>query len=375
MRVGILAGMFLGGMAAATVHGAEEVVGNAFFRDAPSHRMVLVAKDMRSAYLVEAEDDRPRVVRRFGRILLGANPGDKRVEGDKRTPEGVYYVQRYLPEPSLAPRYGAGAFPLNYPNIVDRIRDKTGYGIWLHGVDEEDEDKTDTKGCVAFDNTNLEILKEALDIGTPVVITEKPDLLSPTRYEQRRAELLDWFDRFLEARDSGDPATLEPLIHPDFRNDRGEDAEAYLRRIERLATAHSKRRTDIDEVRVYKENGRRVVYDFERFRCAPEGMDFGRQRLYFTEGESGSPRLLAAEHLERPAGPEILRRVKAFLKEREAGSPENLWVRRMRPDRYLVGYDRSSPGENGKPRGMETLRLAGCPGNFRVASVGWEPMP
>ncbi|SCY51151.1 L,D-transpeptidase family protein [Thiohalorhabdus denitrificans] len=375
MRIGILAGVLLGGMTAASVHAAEKVVGNAFFRDAPPHRMVLVAKDVRSAYLVEAEDDRPRVVRRFGRILLGANPGDKRVEGDKRTPEGVYYIQRYLPEPRLAPRYGAGAFPLNYPNIVDRIRDKTGYGIWLHGVDEEDEDKTDTKGCVAFDNTSLEVLKEALDIGTPVVITGRPDLLAPSRYEERRAELLERLDRFLEARESGDHAALDALIHPDFRNDRGEDAGAYLRRIERRAAAYPQRRMDIDEVRIYKENGHRLVYDFERFRCAPDGIAFGRQRLYFTAKEGSSPRLLAAEHLERPAGPEILWRVKAFLADREAGDPENLWVRRVRPDRYVVGYDRAPADGAGRRPGMEILRLTGCPGEFRVASVGWEPLP
>ena len=32
--------------------------------------------------------------------------------------------------------YGAGAFPLNDPTLMDRLfHNKTGYGIWLHGTE------------------------------------------------------------------------------------------------------------------------------------------------------------------------------------------------------------------------------------------------
>ncbi|MFA9461930.1 L,D-transpeptidase family protein [Thiohalorhabdus methylotrophus] len=417
MRVRVLIGLLLG-VAAPAAMAAESVVGNAFFHNSPAQQMVLVEKDAYSAYLVEAENDRPRVVKRFDQVLMGANGGDKLVEGDKRTPEGVYYIQRYIPSTSLAAMYGAGAFPLNYPNIVDRIEDKTGYGIWLHGVDEDDEDKRATKGCVAFDNSNLEVLKEALDIGTPVVITKDAEFLSPARYQERRADLFARLKGFLSAWENNDFAALKSYVHPDFRNAQGEDAEAYLAQKKRLMDLYPQRQVDADHIQVYKENGHRVVYDFDQFYCAANVAAYGRKRLYFKQGESGRPRLMAAEYFPRAAAPEILRRVKDFLagwrrswENRDLGSyldhyaadfthngadleqwrtykkgvfqrrsniqvgMEHLWVRRIRPNRYVVGFDQRFRSDDYNDYGVKTLVLSGCPGAFEISAEYWRPLP
>lgn len=49
-------------------------------------------------------------------ISVGKSGIDKSVEGDRRTPLGVYYVTSNLDPKSLRDFYGAGALPINYPN-------------------------------------------------------------------------------------------------------------------------------------------------------------------------------------------------------------------------------------------------------------------
>ncbi len=419
MRALLLAGMIL---AAESVLASSQtlsgVLGNAFFRDAPSHRMVLVEKDEGVAYLLKNQDDRPRVVERYDRILLGERPGDKFVEGDKRTPEGVYYIQRFIPAGELAARYGDGAFPLNYPNIVDRIEHKTGYGIWLHGIDEANEGKVDTKGCVAFDNASLNALKGRIHPGTPVVITRQAEFLAPEEYRARRERFLGRLEELLGAWERGDLAALEDLLHPAFRNSAGQDAEAYLAEKRHLMELYPRRQVEADHVRVYKENGRRVVYDFDQFYCAPNVTAYGRKRLYFARSGDGRPRLVAEEYFGKPVWTELHRRIRAFVKtwrraweegdhatymahysrefvhegqdrdqwrarkERVFGRRgsvrvgiENLWIRQLAAERYVVGFDQRFSSRDHHDFGVKTLVLSGCPGSLGIAAERWRPLP
>jgi L,D-transpeptidase YnhG len=67
-------------------------------------------------------------------ISVGKSGLEKQVEGDLRTPMGVYFITSNLDPKSLKDFYGSGALPINYPNVLDSKRGKTGRGIWLHGT-------------------------------------------------------------------------------------------------------------------------------------------------------------------------------------------------------------------------------------------------
>ena len=67
-------------------------------------------------------------------ISIGKSGIEKSLEGDQRTPLGVYYITSNLDPKSLKDFYGSGALPINYPNPLDVSRGKTGGGIWLHGT-------------------------------------------------------------------------------------------------------------------------------------------------------------------------------------------------------------------------------------------------
>ena len=103
----------------------------------------------------------------------GKKPGPKRMEGDFRTPEGIYFIERYVPERFLSDVYGACALPLNYPNWLDRMAHRTGSAIWLHGTDRALKAR-DSNGCVVLDNDHIKALAARIKAWrTPVIILDR----------------------------------------------------------------------------------------------------------------------------------------------------------------------------------------------------------
>ena len=132
-------------------------------------------------------------------ITTGKLVGDKTVKGDLRTPEGVYFVTSWISPDKLPDKYGIGAFPVNYPNELDKRNGKTGYGIWLHGTDKGSYSRPprDSEGCVVLTNIDLESLKSEITPGsTPVVITEKVEWIDYASWLKERQAILqaveDW---------------------------------------------------------------------------------------------------------------------------------------------------------------------------------------
>ncbi len=103
--------------------------------------------------------------------IHGEKEGDKLVQGDLKTPEGVYFVRGKIQVPLDFEMYGDHAYPLNYPNPIDILRGKTGGGIWIHSKGNPIEGQV-TQGCVAIDLADIKALDKYLQAGTPVVIAQ-----------------------------------------------------------------------------------------------------------------------------------------------------------------------------------------------------------
>jgi murein L,D-transpeptidase YafK len=67
-------------------------------------------------------------------MTIGDQGAGKMIEGDKKTPLGIYQLLNRVPQNLLTDLYGLGAIQTNYPNPVDRMLGKTEYGIWFHGT-------------------------------------------------------------------------------------------------------------------------------------------------------------------------------------------------------------------------------------------------
>jgi murein L,D-transpeptidase YafK len=105
--------------------------------------------------------------------FTGKNSGDKKREGDAKTPIGVYeLVAKKSKETKLDPFYGPYAFVTSYPNSYDTYRGKNGHGIWIHGVPESQDRDAYTKGCIAIQNINLKKLEKNIDIKNTLLIID-----------------------------------------------------------------------------------------------------------------------------------------------------------------------------------------------------------
>jgi murein L,D-transpeptidase YafK len=150
-------------------------------------------------YLYKNVDGSAELIRDYYMSVGSAGYG-KQTEGDNKTPVGVYVINQYIEGKALPDLYGKGAFPVNYPNRFDLYRQRTGYGIWLHGTPSDTYARSPwaSEGCFVLSNDDL------LDIGqyisaddrTPVILSDQIEWLSADALEQRKAEyysvINDW---------------------------------------------------------------------------------------------------------------------------------------------------------------------------------------
>jgi murein L,D-transpeptidase YafK len=161
-------------------------------------------------------------------VSLGRSGVGKQIEGDQRTPLGVYFITSRLGGPQLKPFYGPGALTLNYPNEYDRRRGKTGSGIWLHGVPPENFARTPltTDGCVVLANEDLmRLLREVEPRRTPVVITQQLEWATPHEVQREREAAQALVEKWRRARSSGDTKSVLALYSLQFTSGRAGLAE------------------------------------------------------------------------------------------------------------------------------------------------------
>ena len=174
---------------------------------APSQKYALLADAARARlYLFENVNGEPRLLNDYY-MTIGRNGTDKRIEGDKKTPVGVYLVTEQLPRKKLTDLYGAGAFPLNYPNDWDLAQGRGGHGIWLHGVpsDTYSRPPRSSDGCVVVTNPDLKELSRWIQVGvTPVVIVDRADWVDRKTWLGTRDDLLAAMNAWRADWESGD---------------------------------------------------------------------------------------------------------------------------------------------------------------------------
>jgi murein L,D-transpeptidase YafK len=112
------------------------------------------------------------------KISLGRQPvGDKEFMGDKRTPEGRYFINDKNPHSGYHKNLG-----ISYPNKEDveqakRLGKPTGGDIKIHGLNSKigfigkfHRWYNWTSGCIAITNNEVDELYRAVNIGTPIDI-------------------------------------------------------------------------------------------------------------------------------------------------------------------------------------------------------------
>lgn len=136
--------------------------------DGPEVTHVVVQKSQRRMYLLHDGE----ILKNY-RIDLGFDPaGDKRIEGDGKTPEGVYSIDRRNPDSEFHLSLG-----ISYPNRADveealALGKSPGGDIFIHGQPRRwrATGRDWTWGCIAVDNGEIEEIYSMVRDGTPIII-------------------------------------------------------------------------------------------------------------------------------------------------------------------------------------------------------------
>ena len=257
--------------------------------DKSNHRLFVYRRDERG---------RLALVRDFY-VSTGKLMGNKTLRGDLKTPEGVYYVTRYIDDRQLPDKYGTGAFPVNYPNELDRHLGKTGDGIWLHGTSSEDYSRPpqDSEGCVVLANLDLNVAGDYIEPGrTPVVITDGVQWLASDRWQRLRSEVRSALEAWRRDWQSGVPERYLAHYAEDFwapGHDRASWAD-YKRRVLRGKTWQ---KIELDELSLFgypasaSDGSTMVVAEFEQDYDSNNFSSTMDKRLYLVR-EEGTWRVL-----------------------------------------------------------------------------------
>ena len=171
---------------------ANEYVPRYLLQMRPDQKHAIVVDTQKARlYLYQNDNGRPRFVADYY-ISHGKLGADKKREGDKKTPTGVYHVTSSLSPQKVGDFYGSGAFPINYPNEWDKRQGRNGHGIWLHGTPSDTYSRPPkaSDGCVVLSNVDLDALAKNLQIGlTPVIISNSIEWLTQDDWQNERSAL------------------------------------------------------------------------------------------------------------------------------------------------------------------------------------------
>ncbi len=216
-------------LALASAATAEDVVTTitkssltpAYLLEMPESVSDILIADAASASLLRFGRSGDQIVEKDRRYMsIGLNGTGKQRAWDRKTPLGVYFVTEKIDTRNLHEKYGVAAYALDYPNAWDRQKQRTGSGIWLHGVDRRNPSRPprDTDGCLALPNEEISLLEGVIEPQvTPVIVAREVEWMTPEEINSRRREFHAVLETWKNSQAYGDLDTYLSLYADDFR--------------------------------------------------------------------------------------------------------------------------------------------------------------
>jgi len=231
--------------------------------------VLVVEKETQSLFLYEIASAPKKIYQWV--CSTGKQIGAKTRSGDGKTPEGIFFFTRVYQDKELSPIYGVRAFPTDYPNLLDRLAERTGSAIWLHGTNKPLKAR-DSNGCIALENTDLEAVEKYISLNrTPIVIVDK---LNYEAFEPKTAlkeSILEVVDQWVEAVDHGTYQDYVRLYDPEYVPEIAWWSDWYKAR-KRVKEAESDLKVRVRNIAIYKHKAVMVVL-FDQY------LDFGGRQI------------------------------------------------------------------------------------------------
>lgn len=185
--------------------------------------IVQIGKNLSNLLIIDLEqstinhivgnDETPTLIRQH---YIGSGKGGygKQIEGDNKTPLGVYTITGKRQDSSLPDLYGSGAMTLNYPNALDKHLGRTGYGIWIHGVPHAQRSRAprSSEGCVTMSNDHMtSLMNQVTPSETLVILTRGLKFSLDSVRTDRQQHYQQLFSHFQQTLLNGSKAQLAEL--------------------------------------------------------------------------------------------------------------------------------------------------------------------
>lgn len=244
--------------------------------------IIIVDKSAQKIFLYR-KDNIYRPVKVF-RCSTGENHGSKSRRDDKKTPEGIYFFTRAYVEKELAPLYGHRAFSIDYPNPLDKIQGRGGYGIWFHGTNQPLKPR-DTNGCIVLENGGIDELTDYIKLHeTPVIIAPRIEWVCPDSLKQECDEVEKVIEGWKEAWENKNISNYLNFYSPRF-SAQGMDWYGWKAYKSGLAKRYSEIKVNIDNLHLIKANGI-VLASFYQTYHTNSFESRGEKRLYLAKNSN-----------------------------------------------------------------------------------------
>ncbi|MCG8566428.1 MAG: L,D-transpeptidase, partial [Desulfobacterales bacterium] len=216
----------------------------------------------------------------------GEVKGPKQVAGDKKTPEGIYFLIDEYEDKYLSPVYGTKAFPTDYPNFMDELLGKNGSAIWIHGTDKALK-PMDSNGCIALENDDIMTLSRYIDLySTPLVIVEAAATISPQERNYLQMDLRNQLKAWASALGVGGYHQYLALYSPTYLPDI-DFWKAWDKNRELLTKAGSEPVITLANIGLYHHQGVFVAFFDLWMGSKDQKMNLGKRQLFFKKEEGG----------------------------------------------------------------------------------------
>lgn len=166
--------------------------------DDPLLRSTILVADKQTRNLYVFDPTKNILIPEKYEIDIGKNDGDKTRRDDKKTPEGIYALESKKTQPEIPyDLYGSMAFTTNYPNVFDKVENKSGSGIWLHSVPDNVPLNRGSRGCVVLRNDHLKKVETQIKLNKSfLIINNSVNALPHEEYLAKKQRILDWVDKW-----------------------------------------------------------------------------------------------------------------------------------------------------------------------------------
>lgn len=261
----------------------------------PQYALV-VDKSKKKLHVLDNSTKIPTLIDTFDSDL-GKKPGNKHSTGDARTPEGIYFFNKIMESHELDyVKYGVRAFVTDYPNFFDIREGKSGYGIWLHAIDEKVGLDRGSRGCVVVRNDTIKKLSKYITLKeTPLMIFDKVDWVSFDVAKKDSDTFLQFLDRWRKSWETKQIDDYISLYSEDFKFGKM-NKEIFKRYKTELAEKYKDIKVSLSMPVIYSHKEKTIIKFFQDY-SSSEHADFGQKTLYVKkvgsdykiEGEEWAP--------------------------------------------------------------------------------------